>query len=405
MLNALKIGNLHQNTYKLLNIPQNKIKINFPIKRTNGKMEIINGYRVQHNNVLGPFKGGLRFHPKVDTHEVTALATWMTLKCALQDLPYGGGKGGLTIDPKNYDVNELQMISREFMGKLHTYIGPDKDIPAPDVNTNPQIMDWMVDEYNKRNESKYNSTCINSVITGKSINNYGSLWRTEATGYGAALCVREWFKLKNLQLNNSTFIIQGFGNVGFYATRTLMDYGMKPLSIGNIDGYYDLRDIHFNSFEDLIDENNELKPKIQQNKISKNEFFKINCDVVIPAALELEITQDNADTIDCKLILECANGPTDNHAETILYNKNIEIIPDILANSGGVLVSYYEWLQNKQDFYWSEKDVKQKMEHKMNLTFMKVYNLSQQYNCTMREASFIYSMKKIQNVYESKGLL
>ena len=405
ILNAIKKGNINKNMYKILKNPQRMIEFNFPVIRDNGSIDIINGYRIQHNNALGPYKGGLRFHPNVNNEEVTALATWMTLKCALQDLPYGGGKGGLTIDPTKYSQNELEKISRKFMENLNKYIGPNYDIPAPDVNTNPQIMDWMIDEYLKFNQEPYMISGLNSTLTGKSLTNGGSLWRTEATGYGVALCVKEWFEKNIREIKGSTFSIQGFGNVGYYATKTLMDYGMKINAIGDENGYYDLRKENIITFNDLLDENNNLNYKNFGTKISKDKFFSTSCDVMIPAALELEITKHNAPLMDCDLIVEGANGPIDVEGEKILKIEGTEIIPDILANSGGVLVSYYEWLQNKQNFYWSESYIKDKMDNKMKDTFSKVYDLKDELNCTMREASFIYGIKKIEDIYKARGLI
>jgi glutamate dehydrogenase (NAD(P)+) len=409
--NAAKICRLNNNVKNIILEPKNKISFSFPVKIDN-KTEIFHGYRIQHNNVLGPFKGGLRFHPDVNLEEVSALATWMTLKCALQDLPYGGGKGGLTINPYDYSQEELQQISRGFTHALHEYIGTDKDVPAPDVGTNPQIMDWMTDEYNKINKGGA-SDHVKSVFTGKSIECGGSQGREEATGRGVAMCVKEWAIQNKIPLEGKTYTIQGFGNVGKYAAKTMESFGMKLIAVGDHGGYvYREEGINIDSLIDHINDNGSLKgfwgPANGYHcaePISADEFFKLKTDVLIPAALEMQIDETRAKNIDCQLIVEGANGPTTEEADKILKDKNITVIPDILANSGGVLVSYYEWLQNKQNMSWEKEDVIKKLDVKMGQCYNKIDQLSKKYNCTMREASFIYSLQSLEKIYKNKGLI
>ena len=395
----LSISRVRESTYASFMSPQNLIGINFPILKSDNSIEMIKGYRVQHNNALGPYKGGLRFHKDVDIDEATALATWMTIKCAVQDLPYGGGKGGLAINPRDYSASELQTISREFSARLSNYIGPEIDIPAPDVGTNSEIMDWMVDEHTKITRNIFDSK---STYTGKSIVNGGSLWREEATGYGVALCIKE--ALGN-DVKDKTFIVQGFGNVGSYVTKTLESYGMKLMAVGDHTGYYDvsnLKECH-STLSELQSKQGSINA-VSDVILNKTQFFSTRCDVVIPCALELQIDDDIAHNLNCKFIAEGANGPIHDSAEDILKLNNITVIPDVLANSGGVLVSYFEWLQNRSGEYWEKDTVVQKMDIKMIKTYRKICDVAEKYNCTLREACYIYALIKIDDVNKTKGI-
>ena len=395
----LSISRVRESTYASFMSPQNLIGINFPIRKSDNSIEMIKGYRVQHNNALGPYKGGLRFHKDVDIDEATALATWMTIKCAVQDLPYGGGKGGLAINPRDYSASELQTISREFSARLSNYIGPEIDIPAPDVGTNSEIMDWMVDEHTKITRNIFDSK---STYTGKSIVNGGSLWREEATGYGVALCIKE--ALGN-DVKDKTFIVQGFGNVGSYVTKTLESYGMKLMAVGDHTGYYDvsnLKECH-STLSELQSKQGSINA-VSDVILNKTQFFSTRCDVVIPCALELQIDDDIAHNLNCKFIAEGANGPIHDSAEDILKLNNITVIPDVLANSGGVLVSYFEWLQNRSGEYWEKDIVVQKMDIKMIKTYRKICDVAEKYNCTLREACYIYALIKIDDVNKTKGI-
>jgi len=397
--NAFNKSNVRESTYRMIQHPQNAIQVNFPILRDDKSIEVVNGFRVQHNNALGPFKGGLRFHQNVDMEEVTALATWMTIKCAVQDLPYGGGKGGITIKPSEYSKAELQELSRKFASKLSGYIGPEQDIPAPDVGTNSQIMDWMVDEESKISKNIFDAQ---ATYTGKSIPGGGSLWREEATGYGVALCVREAF---NNSTYGKTFIVQGCGNVGSYAIKTLEAHGMKLLAVGDHTGYYDVsnRKECFTDLQSLQKQSGSIQG-ISDSMLTKEEFFAKECDVIIPAALELQIDENIARTLKCSHIVEGANGPITESAEPILKEKNIQVVPDVLANSGGVLVSYFEWLQNRSGEYWHQEEVVEKMDKKMQQTYHKIVDVANKYDCSLREACYIYALEKIDDVYKIKGL-
>jgi len=406
LIKSSKICNLDKNVLDLLSKPQKIITTKMPFKTIDNKFEIISGFRVQHNNILGPYKGGLRFHPEISLNEASTLASWMTLKCALQDLPLGGGKGGLAINPNNYCEQDLEKISRNFAKILIKHIGPTYDIPAPDVGTNSQIMDWMSDEYNNSfiSKSLYNL----SSFTGKSLNNHGSIGREEATGNGVALTVLEWSKHNNIDLKNKTFIIQGMGNVGYYASKKLSKYGMNMIGCGDHTGYL----LDQNNGIDLdnllkyldVDGNklNDFNPNILTNK---ETFFKSKCDVVIPAALELQICKLEAENMNCKLIVEGANGPLDTDADKLLKKKNIEVIPDILANSGGVLISYYEWIQNKSNIKYNEEEINKKLKYKMNKVYNNVLNISNKYNCTLRDAAYIIALRRIEQAYKSNNII
>lgn len=407
---AAKVCNLNSDVYTILSKPKNVIKLNFPVKLS-GKTKMFTAYRSQHNDMLGPYKGGLRFSPMVDENEVNALSQWMTMKCALQDLPYGGGKGGVCLDVNDYTEKELEKITKKFSRRLSHYIGEYRDIPAPDMGTNSQTMDWMMDEYNRVNKSKMMSSNIKGVFTGKSIISGGSLGREESTGRGVARMVAEWANKNCENLEGKSFIVQGFGNVGSYAAHFLTSYGMNLVGVADYTGHY----INTEGFN-VSEINNHIKHNGSLNKlengsqngvivpVSKLDFFSHKCDVVIPAALELQIGKEEAWDMKCKLIVEAANGPIDEEADKILMDKNIEVIPDILANSGGVSVSYYEWLQNNRHEYWDIETIREKLDTRMAKAYDKVIKVSDEYNCDLRTASYIYALKRLEYAYLSRGL-
>ena len=401
--NGAKLCNLNPNIYEILKKPNNKIEVNFPIK-INNQIKNITGYRVQHNNILGPYKGGLRFHPSVTLDECTVLSQWMTYKCAIQDIPFGGGKGGIDINPYDYTKNELEDITRKFTKSIFEYIGKNKDIPAPDVGTNSQIMDWMMDEYNKIGDKNSITSNTKSIFTGKSIICGGIQGREEATGRGVALTIKEWADNCNFNLRGKNYIIQGFGNVGSHTCEVLSTYGMNLIGVGDDSGYlYFEEGFNVYKLKEYIDSHNSFNDYPVGDKLSKEEFFSLNCEIIIPAALELQIDEDIAKNIKCKMIIEAANGPITYEAEEILRNKNIEIIPDILANSGGVLVSYYEWLQNKKDEIKPYQNVINDLDNSMKKSYNKILYISNKYQCSLREASYIYALKKLEKTYERRG--
>lgn len=395
----LKKEYVSENIIKILSNPKHEIIVNFPVTLEDGTLQIFKGYRIQHSNLLGPYKGGLRFHPMVHLDECKALAFWMTIKCSLAGLPLGGAKGGIKFNPKEYSQENLKRISKGFSKALYKYIGPKRDIPAPDMGTNAQIMDWMTASCKAVNKDH-----DKSMFTGKTLMYGGSKGRNEATGRGVMICAREWFKSKNKDTNGKTFIIQGFGNVGSNAAHLLTsELGMKCLGIGDHTGYIFSRDGL--SIPDLLKYQEEYKSIEGYDvnnieKLTKQDFFQVQTDVVIPAALELQILSEEAKTLNCSVVIEGANGPLDLEADKILKDRNIDIVPDVLANSGGVIVSYYEWLQNNRMEYWSYKDVVSRLDEKMSSTFNKVDKYSTDNNITKRVASYLLAIKNLDYAYQ-----
>ena len=399
-----KQHNINKNIRNILQNPNTIIQTNFPVKIKN-EYKMFQGYRVQHNNICGPYKGGLRFNENVDINEVSALATWMTLKCSIQDLPYGGGKGGIAINPSDYSKGELEKICRGFTKSMYKYIGSNVDIPAPDVGTNSEMMNWMTDEYDKLSVANFNIGNQNSTFTGKSLEYGGSQGREEATGTGVAICVKEWAKKKGIDLKDKTFIVQGFGNVGSFAAKKMESYGMKMIAVGDHTGYlYNKDGFSVDDLNNYIKKHKSLEGYHLGEKLDKRDFFALETDVCVPAALEMEITESIAENLKCKLIVEGANGPLTENADKICFKKEIDVIPDILANSGGVLVSYFEWLQNKQDYYWSLEKVLTKLELNMTNAFEKIYDISIKNNSNLRDACYYYSLKRLESVYDKRGV-
>lgn len=405
-IEACKIDSTVAQTLKL---PMNEIIIHFPVKLTSGEIKIFKGYRVQHNNILGPFKGGLRFHPKVHLEEVKALAASMTIKCALQNLPFGGGKGGIKLDPHQYKQEDLLRISKQFSKRLAPYIGPNRDIPAPDMGTNSKIIDVMA--------SHYPGAHHKSVYTGKSIVFGGSEGRLEATGRGLVYCLESYFHQVGEMIRGKTYIIQGLGNVGFHAAKYLDRLGCVMVGCGDHTGYYvldnfsvdegkekckNLDNISFHYIEEHIRKHRSLVGfKLDGiKKVDKFSFFKTECDMVLPCAMEMEITKEIASEIQTKLIVEGANGPVDKDAELILTERNIVILPDILANSGGVVVSYFEWLQNNQFQFWKEEEVNLKLREKISETVLRVFHQVKHRKCSFRMACYYLAIERINMVYK-----
>tara|TARA_A100001015_G_scaffold296674_1_gene377250 strand:- start:1487 stop:2722 length:1236 start_codon:yes stop_codon:yes gene_type:complete len=398
--NMLKFHKLDSDIENYIRYPKNEIIVHYPIRKDDNTVEIIKGYRVQHNNVLGPFKGGIRFSDDIYLDEIKSLAFWMSIKCSLQKLPYGGAKGGIKINPANYSKKELERISKGYASYMFKYIGENRDIPAPDLGTNSQIMDWMTDSYQKKAQSHNNS-----VFTGKSIECGGSKGREQATGFGVVECIKFWADKNNINLSGQSYIIQGFGNVGSHTAILLSQLGM--ICVGVADHTICLKSNEgFNVYKlkDHCKKNGNLKNYNHGDEISTEEFLNLECLILIPAAKELVICGNQADNLNCKLIVEAANGPIDLEAEKIILSKNIEIIPDILANSGGVVVSYYEWLQNKRSEYWEENIVLNKLAHKMKDTFNNVYIKHINDKISLRVACYILAINNIEQVISKKNI-
>ncbi len=370
--------------YEILKNPMRVLEVSFPVKLDDGTVKTFIGYRSQHNNAVGPFKGGLRFHPDVTRDEVKALSTWMTFKCSVAGIPYGGGKGGMAINPKDYSKAELERISKGFAKAISPIIGEKVDIPAPDVNTNGQIMSWMVDAYE---EVAGKST--KGVFTGKPLEFGGSLARTEATGYGVHLTAKKALAKLNIDVKGATYAVQGFGNVGFYTAYYAHKDGAKVVAFSNSDvAIYNENGIDMEAVIKDFEENGRIAENKGYGKdITNAELLELEVDVLAPCALENQITSENADRIKAKVITEGANGPTTPEADAILFSKGIVVIPDILANSGGVVVSYFEWVQNLQSYYWSFEEVQQKEDALLSGAFEDVWNLAAEYKVDLRNAA------------------
>ncbi|MBW2963015.1 Glu/Leu/Phe/Val family dehydrogenase [Mesonia aestuariivivens] len=396
---------LHGDIQKILKITNNEIIVHFPVKMDNGSVEVFTGYRVQHNNALGPYKGGLRYHPTVDIDAARALAMWMTWKTSLTGLPFGGGKGGIQLDPTNYSTSELERITRRFTYALGDNIGPEHDIPAPDVNTNSQTMAWMADTFmSTRLPAK--RSLNQHVVTGKPDGIGGLEGRDRATGYGVFLTIKKFLAKQNQILKNKTFIVQGFGNVGYWTAKFLEEEGALLVAVQDASAsLYNPNGIEVDSLKNYISINdNSVGGFPRAEIIDKENFFALNCDLIIPAALGNQITEENASKIQAKLIAEGANGPINNEGEKILLSNNISIIPDILCNSGGVIASYFEWLQNRNGEVWQLEETLTKLNHKLEKSFNKVYAYAQEESIDMRKAAYCIAIKRIEKAYIQRGI-
>lgn len=403
--NASNLMGLNPNIKKILAITNNEIIVNFPVRLDNGEIEIFTGYRVQHNNALGPYKGGLRYHPTVDINSARALATWMTWKCSLAGLPYGGGKGGVQIDPNKFSKAELERITRRFTYALGDNIGPDIDIPAPDVNTNAEMMAWIADTYMATKSPAQRSSFLH-VVTGKPVGSGGLEGRDRATGFGVVVSIQAWANWKKTSLEGKKYIVQGFGNVGQWASKFMKEKGSILTAVQDASGtIYNENGI---DPEELLEYTSKNKGNVKgfdkALEIDSSTFFSLECDICIPAALGNQITENNAREIKAKLIAEGANGPINPEGETILLQNGVDIIPDILCNSGGVIGSYFEWLQNKSGELWVIEDVMPKLEKKIINSFNNVINAAKEYNTDFRNAAYIVAIKRIEKTYIQRGV-
>lgn len=381
---------------EILKRPQRVLSVSFPVKMDDGSIRVFEGYRAQHNDAIGPTKGGIRFHPDVTLDEVKALSMWMTFKCGVVGLPYGGGKGGVICDPNELSKGEIERISRGFIEAISQIIGPDKDIPAPDVYTNPEIMGWMMDTY-----SRMNQAFSPGVITGKPLIIGGSKGRNEATASGCVMTIVEAMKQQGMPLEGATVAIQGFGNAGRFAAKQLAELGCKIVAVSDSKGaIYDPDGLDLKRVEWLKDNETIVN---YGHEIEPDSLLELEVDILIPAALENVITLDNADRIQAKIIAEAANGPTTPAADKILFDKGIIVIPDILANAGGVVVSYFEWVQNLMNYYWTEEEVQQKLEEIMVRSYYEVWNLAQKHHTDQRTAAYMISILRMKEAMEARG--
>jgi glutamate dehydrogenase (NAD(P)+) len=405
---AAKILNLTGDQVAMIKEPRRVTEVNLPVRMDDGSIRIFKGYRCQHSTVRGPAKGGIRFHPDVNADEIKALAFWMTYKCAVVNVPFGGGKGGVVVDPAKLSVNELERLARRYIAELADLFGPNQDVPAPDVNTNPQIMGWMMDTY-----SMHYKQFVPDVITGKPLELYGSKGRNVSTSLGLAFCVREMVNHEHVKmpLKGARIAIQGFGNVGSNAGDILESMGARIVAICDVSGGYHRADgIPMKQAIDYMRKNPSKTLKGADKALGLKAYddpklvLEEDVDILIPAALEAQITEENAGRVKAKIIAEGANGPTTPEADDILRNKGVHIIPDILANAGGVTVSYLEWVQNRTGYYWTEERVNEDLERIMVHAFKDVMSTATEYKVAMRTAAFIVGITRVVKAAEMRGL-
>jgi len=389
---------------KILAKTTNEIIVNFPVKLDDGHIEIFTGYRVQHNSVLGPYKGGLRYHPLVDIDEVRALATWMTWKSAIVNIPFGGAKGGIKVDPSKYSTAEIQRMTRRFTFALGCSIGPEYDIPAPDVNTNPQIMAWILDTYLSTQPPHTRQANVH-IVTGKPVESGGSIGRDKATGQGVVFTIEEWAKDRKFDLKSATYFVQGFGNVGSWASILLKPHGARLIAVEDVCGAFHNPDgIDPDELNEYFKQKRTLEGFPGLKRIDHEQFMATKADIFIPAALENQITAETAPLLNVKVIAEGANGPTDPDGDEIIQKKRIDVIPDIICNAGGVIVSYFEWLQNKRSEFWDLEEVDRKLRRIIIGGYERVREAAQKHKTDWRTAAYIVALTRLEKVYKERGI-
>jgi glutamate dehydrogenase (NAD(P)+) len=392
--------NLDPGLWKVLSLPNREIIVHIPVQMDDGRLEVFTGFRVQHSIARGPGKGGIRYSPDVTLDEVRALASWMTWKCAVVNIPFGGAKGGVICDPKKMSMGELERMTRRYTAELFEFIGPEKDVPAPDVNTNEQIMAWIMDTY-----SMHVRQTVTAVVTGKPLNMGGSKGRREATGRGVMVVCDEALKKLGLNRDDTRVIIQGFGNVGSNAARLMHQAGYKVIGIDEFDGgLYNPQGIDIDALWEHRYRNGTIHGFKGAEMMDKDELFTTDCDILIPAAIENVITSRNADKIRCKILCEGANGPTTAAADEILADKKIFVIPDILANAGGVTTSYFEWVQDRQGYFWKESVVNEQLDHIMRSSFEDVVRYAETHAVNNRVAAYMLAIDRVAYTLKQRGI-
>ncbi|MBW2191421.1 MAG: glutamate dehydrogenase [Deltaproteobacteria bacterium] len=404
MEEAAELTDLPTHVRQILAEPKNELIIHFPVRMDNGETRMFKGYRIQHNNVMGPYKGGMRYHEQVSLDELKALATQMTWKCALLGVPFGGGKGGIKFNPRDHSHDELGRITRRFTHALGSNIGPSHDIPAPDMGTNAQTMVWMMDTYiNTR--TTYDKNDQRAVVTGKTINSGGSEGREAATGQGVVHCIKEWAREARFDLEGATAIVQGFGNVGSHASLLLSRLGVSTIATGDHTGYL-RNDEGFNAhkLQDYVRVNGSIEGYPRGEKITRDEFFETKADLFIPAALQNQVGEKEATKLDVRLIAEGANGPINPDGGAILADRGIAVIPDILANSGGVTVSYFEWVQNRNSEHWDAEEVQRRLLHMMRRAYQRTMFYAAEKKVNARIAAYALALESLAISYEERGI-
>jgi glutamate dehydrogenase (NAD(P)+) len=397
---AAEILSLEPGLRKILRVPQRELTVNFPVKMDDGRIEVYTGYRIQHNITRGPAKGGIRYHPSLDIDDVRALAMWMTWKCATVNIPYGGAKGAVVVDPKQLSLSELERLTRRYTSEISLLIGPDKDIPAPDVGTTPQVMAWIMDTF-----SMHSGHTVPAVVTGKPINIGGSQGRNESTARGLVYILREASKTLSFDFTGAKVVIQGFGNAGGVSARLLDELGATVVAVSDSrGGIYNRDGLPISDVLAHKARTGSVVDFSQADRVTNEELLELPCDILIPAALENQITARNADKIKARIIGEAANGPTTPDADDILYDRGVFVIPDILANAGGVTVSYFEWVQGLQEFFWSEREVNAQLERIMVGAFQNVLRAAQEYKAHMRTAAYLLAVDRVAQSTTTRGI-
>jgi glutamate dehydrogenase (NAD(P)+) len=397
---AARILNLEPGIWQILTHPKRQIIVSCPVQMDNGEIEVFTGFRVQYNITLGPAKGGIRYHPGVSLDEVTALAAWMTWKCAVAHVPFGGGKGGVICDPTTMSRRELEALTRRYVAEIIDAIGPEKDVPAPDVNTNEQVMAWVMDTY-----SMHVGHTTTSVVTGKPLELGGSLGRREATGRGVMIVTRESARHVGFDIQGATVGIQGFGNVGSISAELLDQIGARIVAVTDWkSGVHNARGLDLPKLIEHVARNKTVEGFPGAESITNDQLFALDVDVLIPAALENQITIENAPTVRARVLVEGANGPTTPEAHKLLHERGVFIVPDILANSSGVTASYFEWVQDRYGYFWTEKEVNERLEAKMSEAFTAVLRTSLKYKVDMRIAAYMVAIERVATVTRMRGM-
>lgn len=397
---AAKFLNVDPSVSTILRDVQRILTVNFPVHMDDGSIRLFTGFRVQHNLHRGPTKGGIRYHPNVTLDEVKALAMWMTWKCAIFNLPFGGAKGGVIVDPKRMSLNELENLTRRFTSELSILIGPESDIPAPDMGTNSQTMAWMMDTY-----SMHKGYSVPAVVTGKPLSIGGSQGRDEATGRGVMIVTMETLKHLGISAESTTVAVQGFGNVGGHSARLLADQGCKVVAVSDVSGaLYAPRGISITDLTRYVQEHGTIERFPHADRITNDQLLTLPVTVLVPAAMENQITEENADAIQARVVTEGANGPTTPEADEILKSKNIFLVPDVLANAGGVTVSYFEWVQDLQHFFWTEEEINERLHRIMRHTFQRVLAAKEVHNVDMRLAAYILAVQTVADASNARSI-
>ena len=396
---AEKLG-LEPGLREILRNCKRELTVNFPVKLDDGSIKVFTGHRVQHNINRGPAKGGIRYHPDVTLDEVKALAMWMTWKCATVNIPYGGAKGGVICDPKKMSMGEVERLTRRYASEISLLIGPESDIPAPDVNTTPQTMAWIMDTY-----SMNKGYSVPGVVTGKPINVGGSEGRREATSRGCLFTIREAARVKGMSLKDCPVVVQGFGNVGGIAAELLHGEGAKVVAVSDSrGGIYNPKGLDIPKVVRVKAEAGTVVEFAGCDKVTNQELLELPCDILVPSALEEQLTCDNADKVRAKMIAEGANGPTTPDADEVFFDRGIMVLPDILANAGGVTVSYFEWVQDLQAFFWTEDEINQRLEQIMKRAFREVYDMSEKHRVNMRQAAYMLAVSRVAASTKTRGI-